>query len=720
MAEGCCCCCQADHGEHVPYSIPLDSIRFDEERVLKKGLEQNYGICSVRFDFFAGEVIIEYNPKNITTEEIDRALSMPGFVLEANFKRWVGGIVEKHGGRLRLISSGILVLLSWVMLLVLRSDYAFPSPPYIAINLLAIVASGWPTLQGALKAARDQRLNVHVLIAIAVLGAVLLFNWLEAATVLFITVVGEALERAVLNRSETEVVVASVLGARHALVKEGGSLFEVPIHKVVPGQIISVQQGMNIPVDGIVVSGSAQVNEATLTGESAFRPKSSGEKVFAGTIVESGAFEMEAVSVGRETAVANIARMVERARKNKTEWEKTVDRFARYFIPVILALGFIVFALNFFFFDVGLVEAVERGVTILVVACPCALVLATPTAISAGVGKAAKLGVLIKDGNVMEQLGRITSLLMDKTGTLTYGRPTVVDLKSFRDFSEEDALASAVLVEHQSQHPIARTICRYAKDRGVGYGEVDRFMEFEGGGACAKKGDRLIKVGAKWLIDDGREFPEEVLRWIEESEREGFSAVLVADDQDIIGGFRVTDDIREDARNVLDGLRQKGIERIIMVTGDIAAAARRVAQSLGIQEVYSECMPDTKLKKLDEVRREGSVVGMVGDGINDAPALAAADVGIAMGVMGSDAAIAASDVSLMSQDLRSLGLAYSLSRKVLSTIRWNIFFAVTVNFVMVWLASLGHVNMLLGALFHQVSALVVILNSYSLLIRDAG
>jgi len=728
MGEACCCCCcQSQDSEHGIYEISLDKIHFVDERELKRGLEQNFGICAVRFDFFKGKLIVDYNPGHTTTAEIDKALNTPGYIIKTNLIQWVGKTSEKHGKRIRLIASTFLVIASWAMLFMFGGQYSFPQKItaltpiellYILLNVFAIAIAGIPTLRGTLAAIRERKLNVSVLIAIASTGAVFLGDWLEAATVLFITVVGEAMEGAALVHSNKEVLVASVAGAKCALVKdEKGQTVEVPVYKVAKGQILEVRQGMKIPVDAKVIKGNGQVNEAAITGESRFLTKQPGGNVFAGSILESGFLEIEAVSNAANTALARIAELVEKARKERTHWETTVDKFARYFIPLILIVGVAVTAASFLIFKISLMEALERGITILVVACPCALVLATPTAISAAVGKAARLGIIFKNGNVMERLSKISALYVDKTGTLTYSRPKVVQIKSFGNITENNVLAATAMVEKNSSHPIANALCGFAKSKNISAEEADDFMEFEGGGACAKKGNRLFKVGAKWLIEDGRDFPEEVLQWIDESEKEGFSHVLVADDERVLGGFRISDEVREDARDVLSRLRSFAIKKIVMLTGDRSSVAKHVAGELGVDDYIAECMPDTKLKKINSEKAAGEMVAMVGDGINDAPALVAADIGIAMGAMGSDAAVAAADISLMNKNLKGLADAVALSKIAFATIRWNIVFAVLGNFIMVGIVSMGHLNMLVGALLHQASALIVILNSYSIFIR---
>ena len=473
---------------------------------------------------------------------------------------------------------------------------------------------------------------------------------------------------------------------------------------------------MKIPVDGIITDGSGQVNEAAMTGESAFRSKGSGDQVYAGSLLESGALEMQAVSVGGDTTLAQIAKLVEKARKEKTSSEKTVDKFCRFAIPLILGTGVAVFLGNLLF-GVPLMETLERSLTILIVACPCSLVLATPTAVNAGIARAAKSGIIFKNGGIMERMASVKTLLMDKTGTLTYARPKVVDVKTFYDYTLEQVIESAVFVEHNSSHPLAKAVCNLAHEHNITPESPDTFMEFEGGGAAAVKGDKHIKVGAMWFMEDGREISDEVKTWMDETQAAGCSAVLVGDKEKLQGGLRIEDEVREDASQTLADLKKLGVDKLIMVTGDNKKVAEQVAERLGVDEVEADCMPDTKLKRLKKEQEDGVVVAMVGDGINDSPTLAAADVGISMAAMGSDAAVEAGDISLMNDNISGILRALRDSKLVLATIKRNIFFAIAVNLVAVAFASGGHINMLQGALLHQASALAVILNSMTLFIR---
>ncbi len=715
--ESGCLCCTDNIEQHKKYVIRLNNLKYENERALKKSLEKNYGICDVSINLFEGLLTVNYSPQKITLNEIKHALILPNFLLEKTVKRWAGSLFEKYGKHIRLVTSVVFVVLSWILLFTMKESYTFPDYFYLTINTIAIVIAGFPTFKAAFSSLKHRHLNVHVLIALAATSAVAIGDWLEAATVLLITVIGEFLEGTSLKKSKKDIFSILMLGTRDALVRdENGKIVEIPVHKVRKGQTIVVRQGMKIPVDGIVKKGNVQVNESHITGESTFNEKNIGDKVYAGSILEYGLLEMEGVSTAGDTALAQVAKLVEKARHEKTDSEKTVDKFARYVIPVILALSLVVLFGNVLF-KITFFEAVERSLTILVVACPCALVLATPTAVNAGVARAARMGILFKNGNIMEILAKVKILFMDKTGTVTYARPSVVELKTFQNYTEQEVLEAAAFVEQKSMHPLAKAISNYCTDRSIKVEEPDKFLEFEGGGAGAVKGNKHIKVGALWLMEDGRELPEDVLAWIKKAEEQGSTCVIVANKKDIMGAFRIEDQIREDAISTLNDLRAEGIQKILMVTGDNARVAAHVSKYLGVDEYTADCMPDTKIKKIKAEKEKGEIVAMIGDGINDAPALAIADVGISMGAIGSEAAVEAGDVSLMNDNISGLTTAIRNSKMVLHAIKLNIFFAVTFNLLAVLFASVGKIDMLMGALLHQVSALVVIFNSMLLFIR---
>jgi heavy metal translocating P-type ATPase len=704
--------------------VRLSNVKYEDEHTLKRSLEQNYGICHAQVNLFEGLLTIEYNPNKISLEEVRKALTLPNFMLEKTIRSAVGSFLEKYGQRMRLSFSSVFIVLSWILFAVFQESYKFHWSLeaviilYILVNGAAIVIAGTPTIQSSYKAVRQKKLNVHVLISIASIAAILIGDWLEAATVLYITIIGSALENLSLNRSNKDMFSVLMLGTKEALVKDvdNGTTVKIPVHKVQKGQIIAVYQGMKVPVDGIIKQGNVQINEAPITGESAFHQKSDGDKVYAGTIVEHGSMEMETVAAGGNTVLAQVAKLVEKARKERTSSEKVVDKFARFAIPVILFIAVAVFLVALFL-GVPAIEALERGITILIVACPCALVLATPTAVNAGIARVAKIGILFKNGSVMENLAKVKTLFMDKTGTLTYSRPTIIGSRTFSGYTEDEVLKAAAFVEQKSLHPLARAICKQCQNRELDIEEPDKFLEFEGGGAVAIKGDKYVKVGALWLMEDGREFTQEVTDYIEETKKQGATNVIVANRKDIMGIFRMADEVRADAKQTIEDLRKAGIEKFVMITGDNERVAAHVTKMLGIDEYVAQCMPDTKLARIREERKNGRIVAMVGDGINDAPALVEADVGISMGAMGSEAAVEAGDVSLMKDNIADLTKAIHFSKLTLGTIKVNIIIAVIVNIAAVALASSGLLSMLWGAVIHQASALVVIFNSMTLFIR---
>ena len=359
-----------------------------------------------------------------------------------------------------------------------------------------------------------------------------------------------------------------------------------------------------------------------------------------------------------------------------------------------------------------LFESIERSVAILFVACPCALILSTPTAIHAGIWIAARNGILFKDGGVMEYFAKTAALLVDKTGTLTHASPVVSEVKTFGDTELKDILFIAATVERNSFHPLALAVCEYALQRNIQFGDVQKYTELEGGGACAVIDGKKYKVGAKWLMDDGREVTPEISNWIQDAAEQGLVTALVADEVKILGAFTFTDRLREEAPEVIRKLRALGMSKIIMITGDNSAAAERIADALHLDGCFAECMPEMKLQKLHELKKTEKYVAMIGDGINDAPVLAAADIGIAIAGTGADAAIAAADIALTGEGLEELSKSYSISKRVFLAIRINLFFSLLASLAMMFLVSTGICSLMAGTLIYVACSALVLINSY--------
>jgi heavy metal translocating P-type ATPase len=475
---------------------------------------------------------------------------------------------------------------------------------------------------------------------------------------------------------------------------------------VKPKEVVIVKPGERVPVDGKIISGCTSINQSMLTGESVPIERGVGDRVYCGTINETGSCEIEATQVAEDTKLAQIKRLILEAQAEKSPIQRVMDRFARYFIPAILSLAFLVFLVT---------GDLIRAITILIVACPCALVLGTPTAVVAAIGNAARQGILIKGGIFLEQMGRLKVLLMDKTGTLTYGRPKVVEIKVLDGMDEKEVLTWAAIAEKRSEHPLARAIQEKAEEAGLPIPHPTSFENFRGKGVRVEWENKTIMVGSSEMMNDqGIPIPEDIKELLNAKAYQGMTSLLIALDHQISGVFFIADTLREKAKVTIDKIRKEGVSEIWMLTGDSHQVADRIGKELGIR-YEAKLLPEEKVLRVKEWKKQGQVVAMVGDGVNDAPALAAADVGIAMGAVGTDVAIETADIALMADELEKIPTVIRLSRKALRVIKQNLIFALVFNTVLVTLSAQGWVSMIIGAVMHQASSLLVILSSMRLL-----
>jgi heavy metal translocating P-type ATPase len=716
--------CRAIYSEHAVYRVKLDDINYDSDSYLKENLQHNYGICNVRFDYFNGFLIITYNPLIVSQDRIDKILITPGYIIEDSYLRFLVNFFKAHAKVLRFSTVLVMLIFGWFIFFRFGANrFCLPfnchnvkliNMYYIIINIAILFLCSFPIYDGIKQAFKYKRFNVYLLALLAVSGAALSGFLFEASNFLLVLLFVELLEDFIKCRSSKEVAAAAVAGAKNAFVIIDGTSRKIPVHDLIPGQLIDVKQGMIVPVDGVVISGDGQINEAAISGENSFNSKSNGDKVYAGTLLETGSLIVKAVSVGHDTAVGNIAKLIEGAANSDARQgiQKTVDRYSVYLTIIVIAFSIVAFFVSFSVLGMGLFESIERSVAILFVACPCALILSTPTAIHAGIWIAARNGILFKDGGVMEYFAKTTALLVDKTGTLTHASPVVAGVKTFGDTELDDILFVATTVERNSFHPLALAVCEYALQRNIQFGDAQKYIELEGGGACAVIDGKKYKVGARWLMDDGREITPEINNWIQEAAEKGLVTALVADEAKILGAFTFTDKLREEAPEVVRKLRLLGMNKIIMITGDNCAAAERIAGSLHLDGCFAECMPEMKLQKLHELKKTEKYVAMIGDGINDAPVLAASDVGIAIAGTGADAAIAAADIALTGEGLDELSKSYSISKRVFLTIRVNLFFSLLASLAMMFLVSAGIFSLMTGTLIYAVCSVLVVINSY--------
>jgi Cd2+/Zn2+-exporting ATPase len=494
-----------------------------------------------------------------------------------------------------------------------------------------------------------------------------------------------------------------------ARVRRDGEELQISNSELKTGDIVVVRAGERVPVDGVVRSGSASVNQAPITGESMPVDKATGDEVFVGTLTESGALIIEATRVGEDTTLARIAQLVEAAQQREAPIQRTLDRFAGWLVPVMLVASAVVFVVT---------HDISRAITVLIVACPCALILATPTAVMAAIARAARAGVLIKGGQYLEATARLHTIVFDKTGTLTHGQPEVAHVQRFCEHSDAELVEMAAVAEKMSAHPVARAILRKARALGLATVDPSSFETHQGRGVVAERGNQRLVVGHKGLMaEQDVQMTARLHEHVDEHHGEGHTTILVAHDGKVCGTICIADTVRTTAAQAINDLKRLGIEKVVMLTGDNRRVAMDIAGRLGIDEVKAEVLPEQKAQHVESLKRRGRAggVAMVGDGVNDAPALAVADVGVAMGVSCTDLAHEAANIALMADDLLKIAFSVGLSRATLRVIKQGLWFALLYNVAMVSFASSGHLGMIGGAIAHQCSSVIVILNAMRLL-----
>ncbi|MBB5633505.1 Cd2+/Zn2+-exporting ATPase [Cryobacterium mesophilum] len=578
--------------------------------------------------------------------------------------------------------------------------------------VVAAVAAGAPTAVRAFQALRAKAFSIDLLVTIAVVGALIIGEYVEAAVVAFLFVFGAWLEARTLEKTRRSLRDLVDLSPQVAQVLRDGETVTVPAEDVVPGDRVLVHSGGTIAVDGTIVLGQAHVNQATITGEPLPVSRTVGEPVFSGTIVDSGYLEVVADRVGEETTFSRIIELVEEAQETKTKAQRFLDRFAGIYTPAIVVLAFLVFVLS---------RDVEFALTFLVIACPGALVISTPVSMVAGLGNGARHGVLMKGGDALERLAKADTFVFDKTGTLTQGMPKVTEIWTAAGDDDDRMLRLTAGLEVASEHPLGRTIVDEAKVRGLTLPASPHDVEvIKGGGIRGLVDGHVVAIGSRRVLaTEGVLLPQDAATYAEERERAGNTAVFIAVDGALSGITSIADRIRPEAGAAIADLRSRGVSRFVMLTGDNAHTAQRVADELGIDEVRAELLPQDKVAAVSELKAEGRRVAMIGDGINDAPAIATADVGIAMGA-GTDVSIDTADVILMANRFDQLVHALALARATVRNMKQNTVIALGTVVLLLAGVLAQQVFMSTGMLVHEVSVLVVILNAVRLVRFGAG
>lgn len=583
------------------------------------------------------------------------------------------------------------------------------------LYLLGILAGVWLVLPKAWFALKRARPDMNLLMTIAVIGAVALGDWFEAATVSFLFALSLALESWSIGRARRAVESLLSLTPTLAWLRdESGVAIEVDPVTVPVGAIILVKPGERLPLDGEIVHGTSYVNQAPITGESEPVEKKPGDQAFAGTVNGNDVLEIRTTKAAGESTLAHIIRLVGDAQAKRAPSEQWVERFAQVYTPAVLAIALAVAFLPPMFLG-DWAGWLYRALVLLVIACPCALVISTPVSIVAALASAARQGVLIKGGLHVESPATLKVLAFDKTGTLTEGKPRVQEVIPWSDHSESELLKRAASLESHSEHPLAKAILFHAKEKGIAVIPAEDFRSMPGKGATGLFEGKQFWLGShRFLEEKGMETPEVHSR-LEELSKQGRSVVVIGNETHVCGFITVADSLRPDANAVINALRLAGVKRIVMLSGDNRETAQAIGTQAGVDEVQAELLPAEKVKAVESLAALYGSVGMVGDGINDAPALARASVGIAMGAMGSDAAIETADIALMSDDLSRLPWLIHHSRRTLGIIRQNILLSLTIKGVFVVLTVAGHASMWAAIAADMGASLLVIFNGLRLL-----
>jgi Cd2+/Zn2+-exporting ATPase len=582
----------------------------------------------------------------------------------------------------------------------------------------AMVAGAWLVLPKALAAVRRLRPDMNLLMVVAVIGAATIGEWFEAATVSFLFALSLLLESWSVGRARRAIAALMTLAPQTArIVRDGPTEQEVPVQQVPIGARFLVKPGERIPLDGAVRRGSSHVNQAPITGESMPVPKHEGDHVFAGTINGDGALEVESNKPAADTTLAHIIKMVGEAHSRRAPSEQWVEKFAAIYTPAVMALSIAVLLIPPLLMGGEWAPWLYRALVLLVIACPCALVISTPVSIVAAITSAARNGVLVKGGVYIEAPAHVNAFAFDKTGTLTEGRPSVVEIVPMSGHDERELLERAAALDSRSDHPLARAIIDFARRRDVVIRPAADFQIIQGKGAKGSFDGREYWLGShRYLEERGQETPD-VHERLESLGRSGHTVVVVGNDQHVCGFIGLADSVRSSTKSTLMALRQAGIAHIVMLTGDNGGTADAIAQQTDVDEVHAELLPADKVRVVEALVSKYGGVAMVGDGVNDAPAMACATLGIAMGAAGSDAAIETADIALMADDLSKLPWLVRHSRRTLAVIRQNIVFSLGVKTFFVVLTFAGFAS-LWGAIAADMGASLLVISNGLRLLRD--
>jgi len=683
---------------------------------VEKGLNKVDGVIKASVNLAMETANVEYIPGQVSVDQMIAAVKKAGY--DAKLKGEWNEDYEKNARekaykiqRNKFLIGAIIsipFLIQMVSDLVMHygGGFSFHMNPWIQLILATIVQffAGGHYYRDAYHAVRGGSANMAVLVVlgtstaylysliITVLGTGHELYFEASVIVITLIILGKLLETRAKGQTSDAIKKLMGLQAKTAHVIRNGQEADIPIEEVVEGDILFVRAGEKIPVDGVILEGSSSVDESMLTGESMPVSKKQGDQVIGATLNKNGSFTFKATKVGKDTALAQIVKLVEEAQGSKAPIQHLADKISGIFVPIVILIALATFTVTFFV--AGFTPALISMVAVLVIACPCALGLATPTAVMVGTGKGAENGVLIKGAGHLQNAQRITTVVLDKTGTITKGQPEVTDIISFGNLKEEELLQIAATAEKGSEHPLGEAIVKGAKEKGLALKEAIHFQAVPGHGIQVEVDGRHVMIGNKKMMLDHQIDIQNAASKMEKLESEGKTAMYIAIDQTLEGIIAVADTVKETSAEAIRQLKKMHIE-VVMITGDNRRTAEAIAKQVGVDRVLAEVLPEDKSKEVEKLKKDGKTVAMVGDGINDAPALAAADVGIAIGT-GTDVAMEAADITLMSGDLIGIVNTIRLSKATMRKIHQNLFWAFAYNVVLIPVAAIGLLNPILA------------------------
>ncbi|MEK5523967.1 heavy metal translocating P-type ATPase [Heyndrickxia sp. FSL W8-0423] len=736
--------------QSLGYDVVMEKTEFDISGMtcaacankIEKRLNKLDGVDKATVNFALETVLVEYNPEHISVPEMKEAIKKLGYTLEQK-KENAGEQVDHRQKEIEKQQGKFIfsLILSFPLLWAMVSHFKFTSfiwlpdmfmNPWVQFALATPVQFivGKQFYVGAFKALRNKSANMDVLVALGTSAAYFYSLYLSirsigsgahmvelyyetSAVLITLILLGKLFEAKAKGRSSEAIKKLMGLQAKNAIVVRDGREMIIPIEEVLQGDIVYVKPGEKIPVDGEIVEGESALDESMLTGESIPIDKAVGDAVIGSTINKNGFLKIKATKVGKDTALAQIIKVVEEAQGSKAPIQRLADVISGIFVPIVVGIAVITFLIWYFFVSPGeFAEALEKFIAVLVIACPCALGLATPTSIMAGSGRAAEFGILFKGGEHLETTHRIDTIILDKTGTVTNGKPSLTDVILSEGMDEKEFLTLVGTAERNSEHPLAEAIVEGIKEKGIELLASETFEAIPGFGIQSTVNGKQLFIGTRRLMAKRNISVQDQLAKMENLEKQGKTAMLVAIDGHFAGIVAVADTIKETSKEAISRLHSMGLD-VVMITGDNTQTAQAIADQVGIKKVIAEVLPEGKAEEVEKLQKAGKKVAMVGDGINDAPALATANIGMAIGT-GTDVAMEAADITLIRGDLKSIADAIFMSKKTITNIKQNLFWALAYNCIGIPIAAVGFLAPWLAGAAMAFSSVSVVLNALRL------